>query len=91
MKKRFKQPFIDMKNTSRCVMESKQWDIFRAGPVGDIVYAWQTPPTKTGFTFFFFFFITSFAFQGIALKATKYSYIHNAIKFQDLMHLSWQR
>lgn len=72
-------------------MESKQWDIFKAGPIGDIVYAWQTPPTKTGFTFFSFLFITSFAFQGIALKATKYSYIHNAIKFQDLMHLSWQR
>lgn len=78
-----------MKNTSMCVMKSKQRDIFRAGPIGDIVYAWQTPPTKTGFIFFYYIFCRTF--QGIALKATKYSYIHNAIKFQDLMHLSWQR
>lgn len=49
-----------MKNTSMCVMKSKQRDIFRAGPIGDIVYAWQTPPTKTGFIFFIISFAVRF-------------------------------
>ena len=51
MKNWFKQS-LSLKNICMCVMESKQRDIFRAGLRGDIVYAWQTTPPKTGLFFF---------------------------------------